>query len=144
MFDVSFTLLLKQADAIVTDPPWNRLAKAKSRLKPRRGRSDAAIPLGKDDPPDRPIRAPDTDHLHDSDIQKHCDLWYRLLADNGTVLLRLDWASRMKWVKALEQAKFIVMKKPHGCVEYPRTTQVFVCCVCGLTVFNCCFGCLLL
>jgi hypothetical protein len=108
----------------VTDPPWNRLDKKHSRLHLRRG-GTAAQPLDDGGLPVPPARACDTDHLADSDIQKHCDLWYKILADTGVVLLRLDWGSWWKWVTALKTAQFHLMPgPPHGFMENPCLAQV--------------------
>jgi hypothetical protein len=108
-------------DAIVTDPPWNRLAKTRSRLVPTRVVAASAQPvLG-----DGAKRLPDTDHISPTDIQKHTDLWYKLLNDDGMVMIRLDWDSRELWVAALVKSKFNVMQpSPHGVQESPDPVQV--------------------
>jgi hypothetical protein len=109
-------------DAIVTDPPWNQLEKERSRLRPasKKAKSNSAVAIPVDD-----ARAPDTDHLSDGDVAKHAELWYKILADDGMVLLRLSWVNVDKWADALKGAGFTLFPAPpHGHIESPCFHQV--------------------
>ena len=101
----------------MTDPPWNQLAKNKSRLNKRKKGGKGAQPIGS-------VRLDDTDHLSHVDIPVHIALWYRILSDDGMVCLRLSHKNVKPWVDGLVAGHFQVTAVPHGIQEVQLLGQV--------------------
>ena len=86
------------------------LSKKKSRLVRISEKSLSAKPVNQD-------RLRDTDHISRGDIRKHVEMWYKILSDNGMVVLRLSENNVLYWVKALKKSGFNVPGEPHGISE---------------------------